>query len=396
MYPFGDLAGNLTAFCRTLRAGHGFLVGPGEIQDAARALDVVGVADQRTVRDAWRPILAGSREQAVVFDRVFSEFFFPGPTGIAQPGQRPLGNAAAPGRPARRREETYAEEAVERDATSRAAPPASGLGDDEADDRSAVLSRHEYSPMASRDDGTRVVLRLDPEWRDAARLFVRRMHVGLSRRWRPGRRGRRFDPRRTLRTSLQTGGEVLRPRWLSRARRTPWFVLVVDGSRSMDQYARTALDLAVGLASATLRIDVFTFSTGVRRVTREVRAAAAGRAAALERLSEAWGGGTRIGASLARVLSAMERRGAGRDAIVLVASDGLDVGEPRVLGQAMAALGRRSAAVIWLNPLLDTAGYEPSAEGMRMARPYISTFTSVTGPAGLVRLARQIRLRPSC
>lgn len=198
-----------------------------------------------------------------------------------------------------------------------------------------------------------------------------------------------------MRRSLQTGGEVLSPRWLHRARRAPRFVLVIDGSRSMERYARTALDLAVGLAGATAQVEVFTFSTGIRRVTREVREAAGGRAATLDRLREAWGGGTRIGASLAHVLSAMDRRGSGRDAIVLIASDGLDVGEPEVLGRAMATLGRRSAAVVWLNPLIDTPGYAPTAGGMRVARPHVTTFASVAGPDGLARLSRQVRVRSS-
>ena len=38
MYPFGDLPGNLAAFCGVLRRDYGFRVGPGEINDAARVL----------------------------------------------------------------------------------------------------------------------------------------------------------------------------------------------------------------------------------------------------------------------------------------------------------------------------------------------------------------------
>ena len=87
--------------------------------------------------------------------------------------------------------------------------------------------------------------RVERAWRDAARSFVRRLHLGLSRRWRPASRGRRFDLRRTLRASLQTGGEALSPRWLRRPRRAPRFVLLVDGSRSMSAHARTALQMAV-------------------------------------------------------------------------------------------------------------------------------------------------------
>jgi len=66
---------------------------------------------------------------------------------------------------------------------------------------------------------------------------------------------------------------------------------------------------------------------------------------------------------------------------------------PDVLRDAMRELHRRSAGVVWLNPLLETEGYEPTASGMRAARPYVTTFTSVNDPSGFARLSGMIRLR---
>ena len=74
-------------------------------------------------------------------------------------------------------------------------------------------------------------------------------------------------------------------------------------------------------------------------------------------------------------------------------SDGLDVGEPSVLRDAMGELHRRSASVVWLNPLLETPGYEPTAEGMSTACPYITTFSSANDVAGFARLSRLVRVR---
>ena len=56
-------------------------------------------------------------------------------------------------------------------------------------------------------------------------------------------------------------------------------------------------------------------------------------------------------------------------------------------------LHRRSAGVVWLNPLLETEGYEPTAVGMSAALPYVTTFTSINDQAGLARLSRLVRLR---
>jgi uncharacterized protein with von Willebrand factor type A (vWA) domain len=83
----------------------------------------------------------------------------------------------------------------------------------------------------------------------------------------------------------------------------------------------------------------------------------------------------------------------GRDTVVMIASDGLDVGVPDMVRNAMRELHRRSAGVVWLNPLLETEGYEPTASGMRAARPYVTTFTSVIDASGLARLSRLVRLR---
>ena len=49
--------------------------------------------------------------------------------------------------------------------------------------------------------------------------------------------------------------------------------------------------------------------------------------------------------------------------------------------------------VLWLNPLLETAEYEPTASGMRTARPYVTTFTSVNDAPGLARLSRTVPFR---
>jgi uncharacterized protein with von Willebrand factor type A (vWA) domain len=260
-------------------------------------------------------------------------------------------------------------------------------------EEATVFAPSSYSPLDGNRFDAPELPRVERPWRDAARSFVRRLHLGLSRRQRPARRGRRFDLRRTLRAGLQTGGEALSPRWLRRPPRAPRIVLLVDGSRSMSAYTRTALQMAVALASATMRVEVFTFSTGLQRVTDEVRRAAAGEVRRLDRLHRAWAGGTAIGTCLRDFLRRFGERMVGGETVVMIASDGLDVGMPDVLRDAMRELHRRSAGVVWLNPLLETEGYEPIAAGMSAARPYITTFASINDQAGFARLSRVVRLR---
>lgn len=397
MYPFASLPANLTAFGAVLRRDHGFRIGPGEMIEAARALGVIELAEPRAVRDALRPVLSRTFDDASRFDGAFTAFFFPGPAGAPQSAQPPVvrrgPEPAVSGSvrdPERHGDSVDATSSDETSGSDEAGTPA-GVTDDDGE-TTALVARVRYSARASEGFAP-VVTRARTEWRVGARALVRRLQLGLSRRWRPARAGRRFDPRRTMRASLRTGGEALVPRWLARPRRTPRFVLLIDGSRSMSGYADMALQLAVALASVTLRVEVFAFSTALRRVTPDVRRAAAGEVRRLDVRHHAWGGGTGIGVCLRAFLRQFGERLLGRDTVVMIASDGLDLGEPEVLRDAMREMHRRSAGVVWLNPLLDTPGYEPTQIGMSVARPYVSTFASVPDAAGLARLAKRIRVR---
>ncbi|HVB99588.1 MAG TPA: VWA domain-containing protein [Candidatus Dormibacteraeota bacterium] len=399
MYAFGSLPGNLIAFGDFLRREYGFKLGSGELHDAARALEVVDLADELRVRDALRPILSRTLEDASVFDPAFTAFFFPGPAGVRQAAWRSLrrgfGPEDAQGK-ARLAHETRpspgkTEEEEKPEADGGKITP---LAITETAAAPGLLARASYSPLEAETAGEAPELRrVEPAWREAARVLVHRLHLGLSRRWRTAARGPRFDLRRTLRASLQTGGEAITARWLRRPRRTPRFVLLIDGSRSMEPYTQTALRIAVAMAGATMRLEVFTFSTALRRVTNQVRSSAAGETRRLEHLLHAWAGGTSIGPCLREFLRRFGERMIGRATVVMIVSDGLDVGEPSVLRDAMRELHRRSACLVWLNPLIETPGYEPTASGMSAARPYITTFASANDIAGFARLARLVRVR---
>ena len=227
----------------------------------------------------------------------------------------------------------------------------------------------------------------------APRALVNRFQRGLSRSWHSAPRGRRFDLRRTLRGSLHTGGEAVVPRWRARVRRRPRFVVIVDGSRSMGADAHAALRVTTALASATRNLEAFTFSTALRRITTDVRRVSAGEHRRLAFLRHAWGGGTSLGSCLQEFVRRHGDRFVDGDTVVIIASDGLDVGDPHVLRDAMARLHRRSAGIVWLNPLTQTDGYEPTAAGMHIARPFVTALGWAGDAPGLLKLSRTIRLR---
>ena len=243
-----------------------------------------------------------------------------------------------------------------------------------------------YSPAAAAGD----VAVIPQEGLDAAQVraneLVTRIRLGRSQRWKPQVHGARFDLRRTLRASLHTGGDAIVLHRLGHPLRNPRFVVLLDGSRSMEPYAGPMLQFALALCRRTRRADAFLFSTELRDVTRDLRDAARHGSYRLEGLGEAWGGGTRIGANL----NAFVRRFGSRltsQTFVIIFSDGLDVGEIPELERAMREIGRRSAAIAWINPHAGEPGYAPSVRGMQAALPYVDIFVGMDDLHALAGLA---------
>jgi uncharacterized protein with von Willebrand factor type A (vWA) domain len=164
-------------------------------------------------------------------------------------------------------------------------------------------------------------------------------------------------------------------------------VLLLDVSGSMADYSRALVLFAHAALRSDTRWEAFCFGTRLTRVTRALARTDAGEA--LSRAAEEvvdWNGGTRIGESLA----ALTRTGIPRGAVVVICSDGLDVGDPELLREQMARLSRLAYRVVWLNPLKEDPAYEPLARGMRAALPHVDVFISGHNLASLEALGREL------
>jgi uncharacterized protein with von Willebrand factor type A (vWA) domain len=396
--PPSDLSTNIAAFCEVLRTEHDFAIGHREAHDALRAVEAVGVGDQRRVRAALRLVCCATQAQTRAFDRLFDAFFLASRRGTAQaayaprhtrPGREP---PAAPARA--RRGSPVGRCDGDRPQGSGGSASALGSDDDKHDETAAWhMLRARYSPAAG--SGTPLDVDgadLDPMRRAAERL-IGSVRLGRSRRWKTLEAGNRFDLRRTLRASLETGGDPVPLRFLGHPRRNPRFVVLIDGSRSMAEHTRAVVTFAVALCERAARTSVFTFSTGLRELTRDLRAFLRSGTMPAD-LGEAWGGGTKIGASLARFVDEHGARLLSRETLVIVFSDGLDVGDvPRLVG-AMREIDRRSAGVVWLNPHAATPGFSPTARGMRAALPFITLLCAANDAAGFADLAARIARTP--
>jgi uncharacterized protein with von Willebrand factor type A (vWA) domain len=366
---------NLLIFVRTLRAA-GLRVRQGGVSDGVRALDLVGVRRRSDVRDALRAVLLSRPEDLAPFDELFDRFWRPRSRGGDARGPVPMQI------PARAR------------ATVRLLAPAiGGTGAESSGEATdAPVGRSTYS-----DEDTwrrKDFAALSPE--EAARAQDAVGHLAWSpglrrtRRWRAGA-GPGADLRRVLRATIRHGGEpIVIPRRERRHVPRP-LVLLCDVSGSMEPYTRMLLLFAHALSGRARRVEVFVFSTRLTRVTREFAAPTA--QAALPRVRDAvrdWSGGTRIGAAVYAFNAHWARRVLRGGPVVLLISDGWDLGEPSLLARETARLQRSVHRLVWLNPLIGSEGYEPLTRGMQAARPHVDDFLSVRNFSSLEALAEHL------
>lgn len=366
-----DFVGSMLAFTTLLRTEFDIPAGHAHTYEALRALEAIGVADERRVRCALRSVFCSRQEELDRFDRAFDVFFRNIVRSAAKPPvHEPHGDEPAPqDAPVRRRDPKPEKSAA----------------------HAWQILQARYSPTAARTQEAPVipVAGLAEALADASRLIAG-LRLGRSRRWRPHVRGPRFDLRRTLRASLQTGGEPARIRTLGHPLRNPRIVLFIDASRSMAEHVPGLLQFAYALCRRSHRASVFVFSTALREITRDLRKTVADAERPLEPLGEAWGGGTRIGASLREFVRTYGGR-LGTDTLVIVASDGLDVGDIAALEHALREIARRCTGILWLNPHAGSAGFTPSARGMQAALPYISALLDAGDLQSLGSAARYLR-----
>lgn len=339
-----DPLAHLVGFARELR-GAGIATGTDQLVAMCRAAEVSRPSDVYWI---GRVSLLTGVEQIAVYEDVFRRYW-----GQVEP-------------PADDRRSAPVDRDVEGSPASDATGSARGR-DGAAPSRLELLRERSFESL---DDSE-----LD-EIADHVRALLRHVPTRPSRRARPARTGA-LDLRRTVARTLRHGGESHDRAFRRRGERPRRLVLLLDVSGSMTRHARALLILGHAAATAGRWCEVFCFSTRLTRVTPELRrstpdealARAAGRVAD-------WDGGTLIGSSLKTFVDEHGQAGMARGAVIVIASDGFEAGDPDLLRAHMARLERLAHRVIWLNPLKAQPGYEPLARGMAAALPHVETFAA--------------------
>ncbi|GAB3627422.1 hypothetical protein PTE30175_02113 [Pandoraea terrae] len=378
----GRLAENVMHFARVLRIA-GLPIGPAHAADALMAVSLVGVARRDDWHAALASVLVTRRDQQAIFDQAFA-VFWRDPDLLARAARLPLPKIAG-----RLAGDLPVSPRVSHALAPRASQPDAA--------RTPSPRRTEFEAMATFSERERLMTRdfeqMTPqEWAEARRWIARfamPFREIVTRRWQAGGRGR-IDLRAALRERLRQGGELQRLPHRQRVRRPPPIVALCDISGSMHRYTRVLLHFLHALGRRE-SLSVFLFGTRLTDVTRCLRARDVDDAMrAVARAVPDWSGGTRIGPCLQTFHRQWARRLLARRAAVLLVTDGLDRGDPAVLGEAMARLRLCSRQILWLNPLLRYAGFAPKAGGVRAMLPWVDRHLPVHDLASLAQLSQAL------
>ncbi|THU36008.1 VWA domain-containing protein [Niastella caeni] len=223
------------------------------------------------------------------------------------------------------------------------------------------------------------------------RSLSRRLAAKANRRYELTNKVDLPDLRQTLRKNLRRGGELIDIMHRRPKRNRVKLLMLCDVSKSMELYSVFLLQFMYAFQQVYGRMETFTFSTSLQRITSLLKQKHFGEA--LELLSaenEGWNSGTRIGESLQTFVNDYGNKLLDSKTIVIILSDGWDTGNVDMLKQSMHCIHYKSRKVIWLNPLAGYANYRPEVAGMKAAMPYIDVFAPVYNMESLRRLTKWI------
>ncbi|MCF8130988.1 MAG: VWA domain-containing protein [Deltaproteobacteria bacterium] len=378
-YEREGLVKKTIAFAAFLR-DRGFNVFQSSIHDVLRAVEEIGIEERADFFYCLRSSFASTDLEWVQFKGLFEEFWTTVDVELQQVEEtpkRPDPNAPTEG------EGEQSDQTVQHAPSNDATSPS---GDKE------WLEGVAYSPVISEVE-TKDLSHFDQADVQVASLALKKMiapfQVDRSRRLRRSRKRGAMDFQRSIRKSLKTGGIPFELFFKRKKLRLKRLVILADVSGSMDRYAQFVMPFLLGLRGIGSRAEVFVFSTSLTSITFSVRHMSFEKVLShIAKEVPDWSGGTRIGFSLHQFNENHGQRLLNQRTVVVVLSDGWDLGAKNLLKREMEQLRRKCHKVIWLNPLAGDPDYEPLCRGMNTALPYVDHFMAADSLQSLKRVGR--------
>ncbi|MCD6560855.1 MAG: VWA domain-containing protein [Deltaproteobacteria bacterium] len=370
------LAGKVARFADFLKA-HGFNVFQSSVHDAVRGLIKIDISKREDILAALRANFATNNLEWSLFEDLFDEFQHQIQLTEDTPQtELPLKREAQKELPDL---EVFSDAKTER------------ASEIEIEEKKEWLEGVAYSPVSTIEK--KDLARFDKADIRLAQLALKKIiktfKIHTSRRYKGKKRSGKIDLARILRQSLKTGGIPLKLFFREKKKRLKRLVIIADVSGSMDRYFRFVIPFLLGLRGVGSRAEVFAFSTSLTSITFMLRHMDIEEAITHISLEVPdWSGGTRIGYSLHQFSEKFGRKLLNQRTIIIILSDGWDLGGKELLKREMEKLNRKAKIVIWLNPLAGEPGYQPMCKGMKIALPHVDYFLPANSLESLIRVGR--------
>ncbi len=370
----GRLLRNLVLFSEVLRRA-GFGSGAQTTAAAATALSHIGVEKRAHVFWALAAVFVEKYEQLPLFLQAFNLFW----------------------RNSAKVEESPLSETEEQNGTIAAAPWQQSV--------STLLQQNEIAQQTHSAADTEYLAKKDfasmnkQEWQAAMQInqtLAATLPRPPSRRKQAANKGK-LDMRRTVRRAFSRDGDLEKYYYSRRGEKSPRLIILADISGSMNIYSRAFLHFIAGMFVGG-KTKAHAFLLGTRLTcARPPRGGDADTIAAhIAAAAEDWDGGTRLTPLLREFNCHWLRRLHAADAIVLFATDGLEVNfNDAAFTAEITRLQKSCRRLIWLNPLLRYEQYQPLARGANILSKTVDETYSIHNLHAASQLAQILTQSPS-
>lgn len=367
------VAERMSGFVAHLRY-NGYRVGVAETQSTLDSLKLIDIGEHQQVRLVCKSVCASDKESFEKFDELFDSYWFN--RGRERQGQSSSSDKSDTSRQNQYRpgvEDSFS--LAERGSTDQ--PSTSDDDGEAAHQGEGRLIAAKTRNLEKTDFRELVTPESLQQAQRLALLLANAIRDRRSRRYRASKRNGRINLRKTIRDSVKSGGTPITLHCQRTPDRPVKIVALLDVSGSMTVYAKVFLSFLKGLISHDTRADAYLFHTNLIRIGDTLRDHDTIRAMnRLSLMAQGFGGGTKIGSNLKQFNEQYAKTCVDGRTVVMIMSDGYDSDPPNILSDALERLAKRNCKIIWLNPLKGWKDYEPVAQGMAAAMPWLDLFAA--------------------
>lgn len=353
----------------------GLYVGLGEAESAVSAAELGLITNRTKLKYGLKAICCGCVEDLLKFDKLFDDYW----THLGELKKQKI---------------TIKSEYQKEDNTSGTLIM---MGNKNSNDVGAKL---EGKSMTGANVAERLrktdfskLSEIDTEFfEELAQNLWKQMSYRLKRKLNNDSKGTAINFSKTIRNSISKGGWPQQLIFKKRKKVKKRLVMLLDVSGSMDKYSFYLLKFIYVLRQYFERIEAFTFSTSLTRITRMLERKNLDEVLIkITNQVQSWSSGTKIGECLQEFNSKYAKEILSRSSIVVILSDGLDTGNISILSEAVRKIKMKTSRLIWLNPLKGMKGYAPIQKGMASALPFIDEFHSAHNLESLLQLEKYLK-----